>query len=178
MLGCYKNFPQNVHAVASFDYQESKKDVQKAILCAIQQLNHEICDLTAITPYLTQKCEVGFEFGVANGFDFYFLDQKELNHFMKFVVENEVKTLDFFLVVRYHLVRENNKRVPLRFDYHVLRFAFHVNGLEIRIRHERGSQRVTSEELITFVNEKINDILSRRQLTPLLSRAFKRSGIT
>ncbi len=172
MLGRYENFPENVHAVASFAYQDSAKDVQKAILCAFHRLNHEFCDLGAITPFLTQKCEVGFEFGVAEGFDFNFLDQKEVDECLKFVAENELETLDFFFVVRYHLVKEDGKRVPLRFDYHVLRFVFQGSGLEMRIRHERGSQRVTPEDLTAFITEKINAELSRRQLTPLLLGAL------
>ena len=65
MLGSYENFPESVHAVALFDYQDSAKEVQKAILCALHHLNHECYDLDAVTPYLKQKCEVGFEFGVA-----------------------------------------------------------------------------------------------------------------
>ncbi|PVX27660.1 MAG: hypothetical protein CW716_01125 [Candidatus Bathyarchaeum sp.] len=177
MLGHYENFPQQVHAVASFDYQESAKDVQKAILCAFHRLNNEICDLGAITPYVTQKCEVGFEFGVAEDFDFNFLDQEELDRCLKFVDENEVQMLDFFVVVRYHIVKEDGKRVPLRFDYHVLRFVFQESKLEMRIRHERGSQRVTPNDLTAFITKKINAELAQRQLTPLLSGVFEKADI-
>jgi hypothetical protein len=178
LLGLYQNFPQQVHAVASFEHQESAKDVQKAVLCAFQQLNNEVCDLGAINPFLTQQCEVGFEFGVAEGFDFSFLDQKELDRCLKFVDENELQKLDFFFVVRYHLVKEGGKRVPLRFDYHVLRFVFQENRLEMRIRHERGSQRVTPDDLTNYITKKINSELARRQLMSLLSGAFEKMGIT
>ena len=174
MLGRYENFPLNVHAIASFDYQESAKDVQRAILCAFHRLNNEVCDLGAITPFLTQKCEVGFEFGVAEGIDFNFLDQKEVDECLKFVAENDVETLDFFVVVRYHLVKEDGKRVPLRFDYHVLRFVFQGSGVEMRIRHERGSQRITVDDLTTFITKKINAELSQRGLTPLFLAAFEK----
>lgn len=177
MLGRYNNFPENVHGVASYGYQDSAKDVQKAILSAFYRLNNEVCDLGDVTPFLTQKCEVGFEFGVAEGVDFNFLDQKEVDECLKFVDENEVKKLDFFFVVRYHLVKEDGKRVPLRFDYHVLRFVFQGRGLEMRIRHEKGSQRVTPDDLIVFITEKINTELSQRQCLQLLSGAFEKTGI-
>ena len=178
MLGRYENFPQSVHAVASFSYHESAKDVQKAIFCAFHQLNNETCDLGTITPYLNQKCEVSFEFGVAKDVDFLFLDKKELDNCLRTIDENELQTLDFFFVVRYHQVKDDDKRVPLRFDYHVLRFVFQEGGLEIRIRHERGSQRATLDDLTAFITEKINTELSRRQLTPLLSGPFQKIGIT
>lgn len=177
MLGHYKNFPENVHGVASFGYQDSTKDVQKAILSAFLRLNNEVFDLGNISPFLTQKCETGFEFGVAEGVDFNFLDQNEVDECLKFVDENELKKLDFFFVVRYHLVKEDSKRVPLRFDYHVLRFVFQESGLEMRIRHEKGSQKVSPDDLIAFITEKINTELSQRRLLPLLSGAFKKTGI-
>ena len=174
MLGRYENFPENVHAVALFDYQDSAKELQQAILCAFHNLNHERYDLDAVTPYLKQKCEVSFEFGVAEGFDFNFLDKNELDQCLRSVAEKELRTLDFFFVVRYHLIREGSKRVPLRFDYHVLRFTFQENGLEMRIRHERGTQRVTLDDLTAFIAKRINVEVSRRQLTPLILGAFKK----
>jgi len=174
LLGRYENFPETVHGVALFDYQDSARKVQKAILCALHNLNHERYDLDAVTPYLKQKCEVGFEFGVAEGFDFNFLDQKELDQCLKSVAEKELQTLDFFFAVRYHIIREDSKRVPLRFDYHVLRFSFQESGLELRIRHERGTQRVPLDDLIDFIAKRINAELSRGQLTPLILGAFEK----
>lgn len=178
MLGRYENFPGKVHALALFDYQNSAKEVQQAILCALHHLNHERYDLDAVTPYLKQKCEVSFEFGVAEGFEFNFLDQKELDQCLRGVAENELQTLDFFFAVRYHIIREDSKRVPLRFDYHVLRFIFQESGLELRIRHERGTQRVTLDDLTAFIAKRINAELSRIQLTPLILGTFEKVRMT
>jgi hypothetical protein len=178
LLGLFENFPKQVHALASFEHQETVKDVQKAVLCTFHRLNNEVFDLGVITPFLTQQCKVGFEFGVAEGFDFSFLDQNELDHCLKFVDGNEMQTLDFFFVVRYHISGEDGKWIPLRFDYHVLRFVFHENKLEMRIRHERGSQRVTPDDLTDYITKKINSELSRRQLMPLFSGAFEKMGIS
>ena len=174
MLGRYENFPESVHGVALFDYQDPARKVQQAILCALHNLNHERYDLDAVTPYLKQNCEVSFEFGVAEGFDFNFLDQKEVDQCLRSVAEKELQTLDFFFAVRYHLIREDSKRVPLRFDYHVLRFSFQESGLELRIRHERGTQRVPLDDLIDFMAKRINAELSRRELTPLILGAFEK----
>ena len=75
--------------------------------------------------------------------------------------------LDFFYVVRYHVVKDMGKRVPLKFDYHMLRFMFQENSMELRICHERGTQRVPLEDLITFITNCINEELSQKQLKPL-----------
>jgi hypothetical protein len=177
LLGRYENFPENVHGVTLFEYQDSAKQLQKAILCTFHRLNQETFDLGAVTPYLRQRCEVGFEFGVAEGVGFNFLDHKELDRCLKSFDETEAETLDFFFAVCYHRVGDGGKRVPLRFDYYVLRFLFQEGGLELRIRHERGMQRVPLDDLTDFLVKQINVELSRRQLTPLFFGVFKKVSV-
>jgi hypothetical protein len=166
LLGCYENFPKNIHNTSLFQYQDSTKGLQQAILCAFHRLNNETIDIGTVTPYLKQNCKVGFEFGVADGLDFNFLDQNELALCMKSVTENGLQVLDFFFAVRYHIIK-NNKLVPLRFDYHVLRFVFQEGGLELQIRHEKGTQRVPLDDLTEFLIKQINAELSKKQLAPL-----------
>jgi len=177
LLGHYENFPENIHGIALFQYQESAKSLQQAILCVFHRLNHEIFDLGTVTLYLKQNCMVGFEFGVANGFDFNFLDQNELDQCLKSVAETELETLDFFFAVRYHLIKDDSKRVPLRFDYFVLRLIFQESSLGLRIRHERGTQRVPLDDLTDFIVKQINVELSRRQLMPLFSGDFEKVSV-
>jgi hypothetical protein len=177
LLGRYEDFPENVHGITIFETQDSAEEVQKAILCTFHRLNQETFDLGAVTPYLKQKCEVNFEFGVADGVGFNFLDQKELEQCLKSIDEAEVETLDFFFAVCYHRVSDGGKRVPLRFDYCVLRFSFQEGSLELRIRHERGTQRVPLDDLTDFLVKQINVELSRRQLAPLFLGAFKKVSV-
>ncbi len=167
MLGRYENFPEVIHGIVRFICESSIRKVQQTILSALHSLNHEVCGLRAVTPHLAQECMVSFELGVAEDFDFNFLDEKELDRLQRSIVEKELSTLDFFFVVRYHVVNDKGKRVPLKFDYHMLRFMFQENSVELRICHERGTQRVPLEDLITFITKRINEELSQRQLKPL-----------
>jgi len=167
LLGRYENFPEVIHGVARFTSKSPVRKVQQAILSALHHLNQEVCGLSAVTPHLLQECEVSFELGVAEDFNFNFLDKKELDRFQRSIVEEGLSTLDFFFVVRYHIVNDRGKRVPLKFDYHMLRFMFQENGMELRVCHERGTQRVPLEDLITFVTKCINEELSQKQLKPL-----------
>lgn len=177
MLGRYENFPKNIHGITSFETQNPTKETQKAILCTFHRLNKEAVDLSAVTPYLKQSCEVGFEFGVAEGYDFNFLDQKELDRCLEAVDETEMETLDFFFVVRYHNIRDDGNRVPLKFDYCVLRFVFDEGGLEMQIRHERGPQRVSLDDSAEFLVKQLNAELSERELMPLFLGSFKKISI-
>ncbi len=167
MLGRYKNFPETIHGIALFTCKSSIGRVQQSILSALHNLNQEICNLIAVTPHLPQKCEASYEFGVAEDVDFNFLDKKELDRLQGSIVEKSLSILDFFCVARYHVVNDKGKRVPLKFDYHILRFMFQKNSIELRICHERGTQRVPLEDLITFIAKRINEELSQRQLEPL-----------
>jgi len=176
LLGYYKNFPENVHATALFGSQEPVKEVQQAIVWALYQLNSETVDLGAVTPYMAQQCTVSFEVGVADGYDFNFLDRKELERCLGQVTEKRLQYMDFFFVARYH-VNQEGKRVPLRFDYHVLRFSFFNDKVELRIRHERGTQRLTLDDLTRFLAEKLSLEMSRRGLLPLLLEGFEKTRI-
>lgn len=168
MLGRYDNFPEDVHSIAFLVNQAPAKSSQQSMLRAFYRLNNQTFGIGALTPYLKQDCEVGFEFGVADGVDFIFLDQNELEHYLTAVNENELKVLDFFFVVRYHTAKKGNKKVPLRFDYHVIRFVFTEEQTELRVRHEKGPQRVPLCELIDFVVDQINIELYNAQLAPLV----------
>jgi hypothetical protein len=158
-----------------FQYQNSIKELQYAILGTFYRLNHECFDLTAVTPYLKQNCVVGFEFGVADGFNFNFLNQEELTRCLKIVDENELPNLDFFFIVRYHIVKDNGKKVPLKFDYHLLRLVFQESGMEIQICHEKGTQRVPMDDLTYFLIERINVGLSQKKLMPLFRGISEKS---
>jgi hypothetical protein len=169
MLGRYENFPENVHRLAAFNFYEPAKSVQQAILSSFCRLNKESFDVGAITPYLQQPCEVSFEFGVADGFDFVFLDDTELKKCLETVDESDLHVLDFFFAVRYYRLK-GNKKIPLRFDYTVIRFRFYENHLEARIRHEKGTQRISLDDLTDFIAKQINVELSNKGLSPIVLR--------
>jgi hypothetical protein len=166
LLGCYNNFPENIHGICLLQSHNRTKILQQVILCTFHRLNNETFGLGVLTPYLKQSCEVGFEFGVANGTDFNFLEQNELSTCLIGIEKAEMDVLDFFCVVRYHLIKDH-KRIPLKFDYHILRFVFREDNIELQVRHERGTRRITLNELIDFVVKQINVELFQRMLTPL-----------
>jgi len=167
LLGLYENFPEIIHGIARFTCKSPIRKLQQEILRSLYQLNQEVCELNAITPHFPSECEVSFELGAAEGVGFNYLDIEELDRFSKSIAEKDLPTLDFFCVVRYHIVKDRGKRVPLKFDYHLLRFVFQEKSLELRVCHERGTQRVPIEDLITFITKRINEELSRKRLKPL-----------
>jgi hypothetical protein len=167
LLGRYENFPQVTHGIARLVCQPSTKKVQHAISRTLHKLNEQVSSLKDIATFSSSECEVSFEFGIADGFEFNYLDEEELNRLRESVFEKALSSLDFFCVVRYHTIKDG-KRVPLRFDYHMLRFVFpDKNSLELRVSHQRGIRHISVEDLITFVTKRINEEFSGSRLRPL-----------
>jgi hypothetical protein len=161
LLGHYENFPTVIHNVSRFTHQSTEKKLQKVILRVFHRLNQEKRDLNVLSPFFSSKCEVSFEFGVAEGITFNYLDEEELKQFQKDITKEALPTLDFFCVVRYHALKEG-RHVPLKFDYHLLRFVFHGNNVEMQISHERGTRRVSLEDLANFIIGQISEELPQK----------------
>lgn len=157
LLGYYENFPETIHGIVRFTHNLPYQKVQQVMLSTFHQLNKEIYELNAITRFVsTHNCQTSFEFGVAEGAVFNYLDKEELDRFHRRLAKNPMSTIDVFCVVRYHIVNKK-KRTPLRFDYHVLRFTFDKNNVGLQILHERGTQRIPLEGLVKFITKRINE---------------------
>ena len=164
LLGRYENFPEVIHGIGRLTYASSKVKVQQEILRTLHKLNKQVFSLKDLAAFSRSECEVKFEFGMADGVEFHYLDEEELRRLQKGIVEGTPANLDFFCAVCYHIIKKE-KRVPLKFDYYMLRFVFrNENSLELRVFHQRGVRRVSVEDFITFVTKRINEELSRNRL--------------
>lgn len=174
MLGQYEKFPQIVHGIGSFTYKFSAGALQEVILQVFRGLNRETYDLGDITHLpSSSQCKVSFEVGIAEDISFNFLDDEELERFQKSVQKNALQFLDFFCIVRYHALKAGGKQVPLKFDHYFLRFIFYQRDLEMRIAHERGTQRIPSEDFINFAIKQVNNELTERKLETLSKRYLR-----
>lgn len=177
MFGLYENFPLNIHGKIIIQNMNTIKNLQECILNTFYYLNNKNFDLTNLLSHTELKCTVSFEFGVADGISFIFLDQKELEKSIKFIEKNNYENLDFFFVVRYHISKSSGKLVPLRFDYYILRFLFKKEIVELDIRHEKGIQRIPVDDLTNFILEQINYKLNQKNLLQIFYKGFTRINI-
>jgi len=159
LLGRYENFPQVVHGIARFTFPSSMRQLQNAVVEVAHQLNHEVCSVKDFTKFLTSKCKVSFEFGIAEDMSFNYLDKEELERFKKQIETKPLRIIDIFSVIRYHTVNAKGKNTPLKFDYNMLRLTFSRKTVELLVSHERGNQRVSLEDFVAFLTRKINEKL-------------------
>jgi len=166
MLGVYNNFPQNIQKIAVFSTSISNKRLQRALLETAHKLNNATLWPGEISPPSLCNCAIAFEFGIAEGDDFTFLDEQEKDKLARALERKLLRVMDFLCAIRYYRMEEE-KRVPLRFDYYMLRFMFDKNMAELHVFHERGPMHLSPEELVEFIINKVNNSFSKKVLRPV-----------
>jgi hypothetical protein len=155
MLGYYQNFPVNLHRVEGFNSTLSIKQLQQRVLKILYDLNKKEFTFEEVANPSVPEGTVIFEFGLAKGESFNYIDVEELKLAQDFLLKERVQLLDFFCSIRYY--RGNGeKRMPLKFDYLIFRVVFGNEFVEFRVFHERGPRYISPEELLEFVVGKIN----------------------
>jgi hypothetical protein len=177
MLGRYAYFPTNIEGAARFFHKTPIPALQCATLEALYLLNQRTIDLKKLTSASPPNCSVGFEFGIADGDAFIFLDKEELKKTEDVILQSVLKVLDFYLAIRYHTESADEKRKPLKFDYKIIRFTFFATDMELIAYHERGNQRIPLEDLARFIGDQINEELVKLQNAPLTLRKVIKSQL-
>ena len=164
MIGTYDNFPDLYHGVALFSCRSSPKSIQRVIVSLFCRINHgEALELPILS---SQGIQLFLDIGIAEGLAFNFIDDEEKNRFLSLIEKTSFRTLDFLCIARYY-VPVGNRRRPLKFDYYMLRFIFDSETVELIVYHEKGTRRLSIEDLIRILSEKINEELRRMGKPPL-----------
>jgi hypothetical protein len=104
-----------------------------------------------------------FEFGLADGGNFNFIDATEVGKALAFLVKVNVQRLDFFCAIRYYR-GSGEARTALKFDYYMARMVFDKGTLEVQVSHERGPRYLSPEDLAAFLFRKVNEGANRKLL--------------
>ncbi|MEM2947782.1 MAG: hypothetical protein QXN96_06070 [Candidatus Bathyarchaeia archaeon] len=163
MLGVYENFPINVHRVIRLAATISNKTLQRTLVQCLEKLNSENLSLQKVTSPSTSDCTVAFEFGIADGDIFNYLESEEVQRVLKEIRRAPLQIMDFFCALRYYR-EQNGKKHPLKFDYYMLRLIFNKGSVEALVFHERGPRHVPPEDLVNLIIERVNQFYSRKVL--------------
>jgi len=119
--------------------------------------------------------QVNFELGIAEEDTFIYIDKEELERLER-SIEEEGETpriLDFFCATRYHTTTQKGRTKPLKFDYTMFRFTFQRKTTELFVVHERGTQRIPLEDLVTFITNCINRELAQKGFKTLTLKQMR-----
>lgn len=163
MLGFYEGFPVNAHKIVRFAPLISNKKLQQALIQTLQKLNGEKLSLEELTEPSIPACTVIFEFGIAEGDTFNYLDLAENQKVLEKIRKAPLPVMDFFCAVRYYK-EQNGKKIPLKFDYYMLRLTFNAGFMEMNVFHERGPRHILPEDIVNLIVNKVNEFFSRKVL--------------
>lgn len=159
MLGLYENFPKNIHKITTFSTSFSKKKLQQSIIKTLYNLNNQTFNLEDVTKPPIYECIIIFEVGLAEKNVFNYLDKEEKGRMLKILQKTTLEVIDTFFIIRYY-----KKETRLKFDYYMLRFTFNKKKIQIQVFHERGPRRITPEEMLTWITNKVNEQIGKKIL--------------
>jgi len=175
-FGIYENFPNTCHYVAVFEFKAPLNTLKSAILNALYNLNRPENIPKKFLPKTITGLKVIFEFGIADGSTFNYLDEETLRDSMEKMHLNIRGIMDFICIIRYY--KPINKRFrALRFDYYLLRFIFGKDMFEVRVFHEKGLQRIDAKTLIEILAEGVNSELLEKDENPIKIKTLWSSGL-
>lgn len=166
MFGFYKNFPENIHKRVRFTVSSSNKRLQQTLIQIFRAINCKTFNLEDITLPSIPQCKVIFEFGIAETTTFNYIDMEEADRILKIIGKKPLQIMDLFCAIRYYKIR-NEQKIPLKFDYYMIRFIFNKNSMEIQVFHERGPRYISPEDIINCIMDEIKKNFSKRILKSL-----------
>ena len=162
-LGFYPNFPTNIHRTEIFNATLQSKPLQQKLIEVLFEVNRKEYSFEEVTIPTVPEGRMIFEFGLADSEGFTFLDKAELKRAQVLLQKERLTAMDFFCSIRYYRGNGENK-TALKFDYYMLRAVFGKGTMELRVFHERGPRYLSPEDLMTFIEKKVNETATRKIL--------------
>ena len=167
-LGTFANFSPIIHGTARIRFPCQFTDAQNVLLEVLKELNgHEEPRILSIADTEGEVVgRMGFEIGVGEGNYFIYLDEEtaaDLTALLK--SRRRPRPLDFLLILTYHYKKEG-RNMPLKFDYHQLRFLFGQNVFDVTLYHVKGIRRVPLDELLMIFLNRFDQKLQKLRLGP------------
>ena len=159
MLGVYDFFPKKGYKLARLYIVAPIKRIQKCVIELLHEIAIKTYRLEDLTYPSVLNCTVFFDFGIAEGNNFTYLNQEERDKILNYIEKEKVTMLDFFCTIRYYKKQKNRER-PLKFDYYLLRMIFHKNEVETLVFHERGLEYITPEDVNRLMMHELKKIFT------------------
>jgi len=165
-LGIFTNFSPMIHGIAKVSFTCHAHEAQLVLLNTFEELNghQEVRTLSTSEGEGEVEGRMGLEIGVAEGNYFTYFD-KETSADLAALLEMQrrPRPLDFLLIATYYYMK-NQKEIPLKFDYHHLRFSFGQNELNVVLNHVKGIRRLPLDELLIIFFNRLEQKLKNQKL--------------
>ena len=165
-LGIFANFSPILHGTAKIMFPCQPSDAQHILVEVLQELNgHQEPRILSVADMEGEvKGRMGFEIGIGEGNYFLYLDEETVADLTALLEsQRRPRPLDFLLILTYYY-KKDGKNMPLKFDYHQLRFLFGQNFFDVILHHVKGTRRVPLDELLMMLFNRYDQKLQRHRL--------------
>ena len=174
-LGIFRNFPTMIHGTGEAVHNDQMYKIQQATIMGLKELNNyrEPYPLSISGKSGTYMGTLGFEIGIADDIYFNYLDDETVQKLYKLLnPKRNYRLLDFLIIVTYHYTQQK-KSIALNFDYFHFRLIFNKRKIECRVFHNKGIRRMSINELINRIFERIRKSMIQSSLGILTVRRTK-----
>ena len=155
-LGLFDKFPQHIHFSEALNSTLPAKQLQQRLIQVFYEANkREFTFEEAAYPTIPNG-KVIFEFGLADGEAFNFIDEEELKVAWNLLANERLDLIDFVCSIRYYK-GSAEKKTALKFDYYLIRTMYNGCRFEIHVAHERGPRHLSPADLAAFISRKMNE---------------------
>ncbi|MGD0450805.1 MAG: hypothetical protein ABSA79_07115 [Candidatus Bathyarchaeia archaeon] len=162
-LGFYENFPLRIHWIEKFTSNLPARQLQQKLIQIFYEINKKELSFEEVTNPTIPDCKVIFEFGLADSECFSYIDNEEEKEAIDLIGKELLHTIDFFCGIRYYKGK-TEKKVPLKFDYYLLRTIYDKGTFEVNIHHERGPRYISPQDLTQLIFKEINENSTKKVL--------------
>jgi len=157
LLGVIDEFPFIIHGKAVLKHDVPNNRVRELVIQGLYELNgKEEESLLSVSnrsnPFLGKQGYI-VRIGYSSRFDNF--NEKTFKKLVKSSSSLSQRFLDFQIVISYHYDREG-KKVPLRFDQHLIRYIFLSNKIGIMLVHIKGIRRTPLTDVLRLVTKIID----------------------
>lgn len=159
-LGVIDEFPFIIHGKAILKHDVPNNRVRELVIQGFYTLNDREEDrLLSVSsrpgPFLGKQ---GYTVKIGYGSVFENFNEKTFKKLVKSSSFSQ-RFLDFQIVISYHYDRED-KKVPLRFDQHLIRHIFLSNKIGIMLVHIKGIRRTPLTDVLRLVTKIMDQSFS------------------
>jgi hypothetical protein len=151
IFGVIDDFPFIIHGKAALRHDVPNNRVRELVIRGLYELNgreedHLLSTSRWASPLLGKQ---GYIVRIGYGSIFDNFNEKTFKKLVKSSSFSQ-RFLDFQIVISYHYIHEG-KKVPLRFDQHLLRHIFLSNKIGIMLVHIQGIRRTPLTDVLRLV---------------------------
>lgn len=173
IFGIIDEFPFIIHGKAVLRHNVPNNRVRELVIRGLYELNgQEEERLLSVSnrsgPFLGKQ---GYIVRIGHGSMFDNFNEKTFKKLVKSSSSSQ-RFLDFQIVISYHYVRDG-KKVPLRFDQHLIRYIFLSNKIGIMLVHIKGIRRTPLTDVLRLVTKMIDKSFRSNNLNRITIEELK-----